>query len=74
MILLTVPGIVVLGCSRIRAKSLDSGPLFLPDVAMRRFAIFLGDLNKHGVPGFFLSLLMQHGPMMASTPKQCCSI
>ena len=56
MILSTVPGIVVLGCSRIREVSRFSAAI-LPDLAMRGFAISFLTLARVDSLGFFLAFL-----------------
>jgi hypothetical protein len=56
MILSTVPGIVVLGCSRIRAVSKFSAAI-LPDLDMRGFAISFLTLARVELPGLFFSFL-----------------
>jgi hypothetical protein len=56
MILSTVPGMVVLGCSGIRAVSRFSC-VILADLAMRGFAISLLTLARVGLPGSFLCFL-----------------
>jgi hypothetical protein len=54
MILSTVPGMVVLGCSRIRAVSRFSSAI-LPDLDMRGFAISFLTLARVELPGFFFA-------------------
>jgi hypothetical protein len=56
MILWTVPGIVVLGCSRIRAVSRFSSAI-LPDLDTRGFAISFLTLARVELPVFFLAFL-----------------
>ena len=56
MILSTVPGIVMLGCSEIRAVSKFSSAIFA-DLAMRGFAISLLTLIRVALPVFFLVFL-----------------
>jgi hypothetical protein len=56
MILWTVPGMVTLGCSRIRDVSRFSSPI-LADLAMRGFAISLLTLARIALPDSFLVFL-----------------
>ena len=56
IILLTVPGMVVLGGSEIRAVSKFSSAIFA-DLAMRGFAISLLTLTNDALPVFFLVFL-----------------
>jgi hypothetical protein len=56
MILSTVPGMVVLGCSGIRVVSSFSSAI-LADLAIRGFAISLLTLARVVLPNFFLAFL-----------------
>ncbi len=56
MILSTVPGMVVLGCSGIRAVSRFSSAI-LADLAMRGFAISFLTLARVALPGFLAFLV-----------------
>jgi hypothetical protein len=56
MILLTVPGMVVLGCSRMRVVSRFSSAI-LADLAMRGFAISFLTLARVALPVFVLTFL-----------------
>ena len=72
MILSTVPGRLVLGCSGIRAVSRFSSAI-LADLAMRGLAISFLTLARVAV-GVFRSFLTQHAPMMTSRWKPCSRI
>ena len=61
MIFSTVPGIVALGCSEIRAVSKLSSAI-LADLAMRGFAISFLTLARVGVSVFFLIFLCSIHP------------
>lgn len=56
MILSTVPEMVILGCSRIRAVSRFSSAI-LPDLAMRGFAISILRLARVASPGLFFAFV-----------------
>jgi hypothetical protein len=56
MILSTVPGMVILGCSRIRVVSRFSSAI-LPDLAIRDFTISFFTLAGIASPGLFLALV-----------------
>ena len=62
MILSTVPGIVVLGCSGIRAVSRFSSAT-LADLAMRGFVISFLTLARVALPGSFLLFLCIMHPL-----------
>jgi len=62
MILSTVPGIEVLGCTGIRVISKFSSAIRV-DFAMRGFAISFLTLACRGI-GFFPILLVRHGRIM----------
>jgi hypothetical protein len=61
MILSTVPGILTLGCSRIRAASRFSSAI-LADLAMRGLAISFSTLARVALPAIFLVLLCNIHP------------